>query len=233
MEGQKDANHIRFKLVPLIHAGISTNRANVDHSIAEFNESTTLLGQLDAREVSEREVDEFLVLVLSNPLNEAVASKVLAQTDRSQSVFSEAEVKERGDLRGGSAELLLLLGQIRPADLFRMRLSFFGRGEVEPTNPMAHLWRSCERSWSISGDTPCKCRRVKVSAQTWSMVTILNPNRKIEIKNSGIQLTLLAGVRVPSTSKRQIVSLTGRSSRAGYKLAASVDMVTAAIADVG
>lgn len=37
--------------------------------------------------------------------------------------------------------------------------------------------------------------------------------------------TLLAGVKVPSTSNRQMVPCTGRSCRAGKMLAASVDMM--------
>jgi hypothetical protein len=44
-------------------------------------------------------------------------------------------------------------------------------------------------------------------------------------QGTGEELTCLAGVRVPSTSNRQIVPLAGRFSREGYTLAASVAMV--------
>lgn len=111
------SQHIRFEFVSLLDAGISADRADVDHPIAEFNESAAFLGELHVRKVLENEVDQLLVLVLSDPLYEAVASKVLAQTNRGQPVLGEAKIEEGGNFRGGGAELFLLLRKIGAANL--------------------------------------------------------------------------------------------------------------------
>ena len=114
---ESQSQYIRFELVSLIDAGIPADGADVDHSVAEFNESTALLGELNIRKVLEDEVDQLLVLVLSDPLYEAVAREALAQTNRGQSVLGEAKVEEGGNFRGGGAELFLLLRKIRAANL--------------------------------------------------------------------------------------------------------------------
>jgi len=85
--------YIRFKFLPLLGAGIPANRADVDHTIAEFNEGAALLRNLQVGDVLEQEVDQLLVLLLSQPLDEAVAAKRFAQAESGQSVLSEAEIE--------------------------------------------------------------------------------------------------------------------------------------------
>lgn len=107
---------IRFKLVSLVDTGASPDRANVDHSVTELNKGSTLLGELHIRNIFQAEVHQVLVLVLTQPLNEAVAGKRLAQTNRRQPILGEAEVEETGDIDRGSTELLLLLRQVGAAN---------------------------------------------------------------------------------------------------------------------
>ena len=52
-----------------------------------------------------------LVLVLTNPTNEALAGQHLTHSDGSKSVLSEAKVEQRRNIYG-SAKLLLLLGEV-------------------------------------------------------------------------------------------------------------------------
>jgi hypothetical protein len=92
IEGEKGKD-IRLELVPLLHARVSANRANIHHSVSKLHESASFLRQLDLRKVSESEVYQILVLVLAEPFNEAVAREWLAQSVCRQAVLSEAEVK--------------------------------------------------------------------------------------------------------------------------------------------
>lgn len=120
--GQADhigTEYIRLKLIALVDTGITTNRADVDHAIAEFNKGTALLWQLDFRDVSKTEVCELLVLFLAEPLNEAVAGEWLAQTVGHEAVLGEAKVKQCGDICRGRAQLLLLFDEVGTADLQR------------------------------------------------------------------------------------------------------------------
>lgn len=113
----KNTGDIRLELIPLLHTCISSNGANVDHSITEFDKGTTLLGQLDIRNVLQTEIDKILILLLTQPLNETIASETLSKTVGSQAVLGKGEVKEGGDIDGRGAELFLLLGQVRTANL--------------------------------------------------------------------------------------------------------------------
>lgn len=62
-------------------------------------------------------VGQLLVLVLADPLDEAVGGQRLAQLVRGQAVLGEAVVKEGGDGHaGGLAELLFLLDEVGAAD---------------------------------------------------------------------------------------------------------------------
>lgn len=90
--------NVRLKLVTLIHAGITTNGANIDHAIAELNKGTALLWQLDLGNVSKAEVCQLLVLLLAEPLDEAIAGKRLAEAVGHQTIFGEAKVKQGGDI---------------------------------------------------------------------------------------------------------------------------------------
>lgn len=114
--------YIRFELVPLFNTCISANRTNIDHSVSEFNEGTTLLGQLQVRKVSEDEVHQLLVFLLADPLNEAGAGKRLAQTKSHQTILREAEIEKGGHVRRPRSKLLLLLGKVGSADLQWVRL---------------------------------------------------------------------------------------------------------------
>lgn len=89
---------VRFELVPLVNTSASSDRADVDHSVTELNEGSTLLGELHIRNIFQTEVHHVLVLVLTQPLNEAVAGKRLAQTNCRQAILGEAEVKKTGDI---------------------------------------------------------------------------------------------------------------------------------------
>lgn len=57
-----------------------------------------------------------LVLLLTDPSNEACAGKLLPQPVRRQPVFREAEVEERGHI-DVAANLFLLLDQVGAADV--------------------------------------------------------------------------------------------------------------------
>lgn len=69
----------RLKLIALIHTGITSNRANIDHAVAELDESTTLLRKFNLGYVSQTEVRQLLVFLLSKPLDEAVTRERLTQ----------------------------------------------------------------------------------------------------------------------------------------------------------
>ena len=70
---------------------------------------------VEVRDVVEDEGHQLLVLVLADPLDEAVGWQLLAVLVRRQAVLGEAPVEERryGDV--WCAELLLLLGQVGTA----------------------------------------------------------------------------------------------------------------------
>lgn len=102
----------RFKLISLLHACVTADRADVDHAVAELNKGPALLRQFQIRHVSQHKVGQILIFVFAQPLDEAVAAERLAQTICGQSVLGEAEVEERGDINGGSSQLLLLLDEV-------------------------------------------------------------------------------------------------------------------------
>lgn len=61
---QKESINSRLKLVSFLDTGVTSDRADIDHAIAELNKSTTLLGQLHFRDVAQTEVCQFLVSLL-------------------------------------------------------------------------------------------------------------------------------------------------------------------------
>lgn len=109
--------YIRLELIALLNTRITTNRADIDHAIAELNESATFLRQFDLRDISKTEVSKLLVFLLAEPSNEAVAVERLAQTVSHEAVFGEAEVEESGDIYCVRAQLLLLFDEVGTADL--------------------------------------------------------------------------------------------------------------------
>lgn len=148
--------NIRLELIPLLHAGITSNGADIDHAISELNESTTLPGQLDVGNITKAEIGEILVLLLAEPLNEAVAVQRLAQAPGHEAVLGETEIEQAGDFGGSIAQLLLLLNVVGAADLngvFQLDSTEDGRGgwEEARTYPMAHLCRNRESNSCISG----------------------------------------------------------------------------------
>jgi hypothetical protein len=133
------------------------------------------------------EVDEMLVLVLADPLDEAVGGELLAELVRRQAVLGEAEVEEGcdGDVAGRSTDLLLLLVEVGAANEAdgtflaerRQEGEDLGRRVLDAVRLVSRFGGSCEPGGGV--------------------------------------LTRRAGVRVPSTSNRQIVSLSGRSPSGG------------------
>ena len=57
-------------LVALLDAGVTTDGADIDHAVAELDESTALLRDLEVGDVVEDELDELLVRLLADPLDE-------------------------------------------------------------------------------------------------------------------------------------------------------------------
>lgn len=77
-------------------------------------------------------VGQLLVLVLADPLDEAVGGQRLAQLVRGQAVLGEAVVEEAGDGHAGRlAELLFLLDEVGAADEADGALLAEGLEEVE------------------------------------------------------------------------------------------------------
>ena len=103
-------------LVAFLNRGIPANRAHVDHAVAELDESAALHRDVQVGDVVQDELDQLLVVVLADPLDEAVRRERHAHADGRQAVLREAEVEEGGDGDAGGAELLLLLGEVGAAD---------------------------------------------------------------------------------------------------------------------
>jgi hypothetical protein len=63
---------ILLKVVSLLCAGVTADGTDVDHAIAELDEGTALDRNVEISDVVENEVDKFLVLLLSDELDEGV-----------------------------------------------------------------------------------------------------------------------------------------------------------------
>jgi hypothetical protein len=101
----------------LLGGGVAADGADVDHAVAELDKGAALDGDVEVGNVVEAKVDELLVLVLADPLDEAVGGQGLAELVGDEAVLGEAKVEERGDGdAGGLAELLLLLDEVGAAD---------------------------------------------------------------------------------------------------------------------
>lgn len=121
-----------LKVVSLLCASIATNRGDIDHAVSELNKGSALDGDIQIGDVVQAEVDELLVLVLANPLDEAVGLQRRAKLEGRQSILGEAEVEELGDAHaGGLAELLLLLSEVGAADVASRALGAEGLKESE------------------------------------------------------------------------------------------------------
>ena len=105
------------KVVTLLVAGVTANRANVDHAIAELDEGTTLDGDVEVGNVVQAEVGKLLVLVLTNVLDEAVGGQLLAELESLETVLGEAVVEQGSDRDAGRlTELFLLLDEVGATD---------------------------------------------------------------------------------------------------------------------
>ena len=100
----------------LLMARVTADRADVDHAVAELDESAALDGDVHVGNVVQDERGQLLVLLLSDPLDEAAGRQRLAVLEGSQAVLGKAEVEERQDVDGRRAQLLLLLGEVGAAD---------------------------------------------------------------------------------------------------------------------
>lgn len=62
----------------LLNAGVPTDRRDIDHAVAELDKSTALDRDVQVGDVVQAERGELLVLVFTNPLDEAVGGEGLA-----------------------------------------------------------------------------------------------------------------------------------------------------------
>ena len=103
-------------LVALLDRSVPANRAHVDHAITELNKRAALHRDIQISHVVQDEAHKLLVVVLANPLDEAVRRERHTHANSCKSVLREAEVEEGGDGDAGGAELFLLLGEVGAAD---------------------------------------------------------------------------------------------------------------------
>ena len=106
---------VALELEPLGVAGVPADGTDVDHAVAELDEGAPLDGDVEVGDVVQHEAHEFLVLVLADPLDEAVGGEGHAVPERREAVLGEGEVEEGRHRHVGRAELLLLLGQVGAA----------------------------------------------------------------------------------------------------------------------
>ena len=94
----------------------TTAEIGLFQSIPEFNKSPRLDRTLDIRNISQTKVHQLLILLLSQPANEAIAGQRLPKSYSRQAIFSEAEIEEACDGDRGCAELFLLFDEIGAAN---------------------------------------------------------------------------------------------------------------------
>ena len=102
-------------VIPLLHTGVPADRRHVDHAVAELDEGAALDRDVQVRHVVQQEPHQPLVLVLAEPLDEALARQRLAHPVRRQPVLREAEVEQRRHGDRVRAELFLLFRQVAAA----------------------------------------------------------------------------------------------------------------------
>lgn len=108
---------VGLEVVTLLVAGVTADRRDVDHAVAELDEGATLDGDIEVSKVVQAEVGKLLPLVLADPLDEAAGGELLAELVRRQAVLREAVVEEGDDGDTSRlAQLLLLLYQVGAAD---------------------------------------------------------------------------------------------------------------------
>ena len=101
----------------LVVARVTSDGRNVDHAVAELDKGSALDGDVEVGDVVQDELDQLLVLVLADPLDEAVGLELLTELDGCEAVLGEAEVEEGRHIHAGrGADLFLLFDQVAAAD---------------------------------------------------------------------------------------------------------------------
>lgn len=185
-------------LVSLLHAGVPANGADIDHAVSEFNECSSLDRNVQVRNVVQDELCQFLVVLLANPFDKAVRGQRHTHAVRRQAILGEAEVEKRRDWDGSRAQLFLLFDKIGTTDEADCYFVSEGGEELEDFG----------RDGLVRGGIS-SCVRSERDQTTMSTK----------------EHTRRAGVRVPSTSNKQMVFFTGLWSRPG-----TTDAAAAAIA---
>ena len=103
---------ITLVLVPFIDRSVTTNRTDIDHAISKFDEGASLDRDVQIGHVVQDELDELLILLLTDPCDEGSAGQWLAHPICDEAVLRETIVKQGRDRDRGRAELLLLLDEI-------------------------------------------------------------------------------------------------------------------------
>lgn len=67
-----------LEVVALLGRGVAANWRDVDHAVAELDEGAALDGDVEVGDVVQAELDKLLVLLLADPLDEAVGGQGLA-----------------------------------------------------------------------------------------------------------------------------------------------------------
>lgn len=83
--------------------------------LPELHKCPPLDGYVKIGNISQTPIDQFLVLILPQPLDEAARGQRLTQPNRRQPILRETEVEQRRDFDGRGAELLLLFDVVGAA----------------------------------------------------------------------------------------------------------------------
>mmetsp|Transcript_4710 Transcript_4710/g.6910 ORF Transcript_4710/g.6910 Transcript_4710/m.6910 type:complete len:257 (-) Transcript_4710:57-827(-) len=102
-----------LKIIPLHAGAIAADGGDVEHSTAEFNESSTLDGNVDVRQILHDPIDEFLDILLAEEFGDGLDLEHLTILVGDESIL--AKVVRKG-LDNAIAQLLFLLGQIGSTD---------------------------------------------------------------------------------------------------------------------
>lgn len=178
---------IHLILISLPHGCITSNRRNIDHAISILDECASLHWNVKVRNVMQDELDELLVSLLTNKLDKGVCCQRLTELVGCETVLGEAEVEKGGYWDVRCAELLLLFGEVGTAN------ETDGYFVAEEGEELEGLW----------GDG------LLCSSSVNALIMMAQKDRRYG------EHTLLAGVKVPSTSNRQMVFLIGRCSSGG------------------
>lgn len=89
---------VGLELIALLGAGVTTDRADIDHAIPELNEcSSHGWKALEVGDLSENELGQLLVLLFTDPLEKGIGRQLLAQAVGGEAVFRKGKVEQGGD----------------------------------------------------------------------------------------------------------------------------------------